>query len=88
MLSDDSDSVPLRVELLAFSVAGVLLLRCVDIMGPPFRRLDEGDRSANFDLYQREIHIRRGTYQFVVRFVLALTVLLIAFVLAGFWRTP
>lgn len=66
-------------ELLCFSLVGLLLLRCVDVMGPPFR-LPPSDVEEVNKVYRREILIRRAVYQTMVRTVFVLTLLLIAIV--------
>jgi hypothetical protein len=67
------------VELIAFSVIGVMLLRCVDVLGPPFRRLpDEGEDLSEY--YRGEILLRRGVFQLMLRAVRVLTVVLIVVV--------
>jgi hypothetical protein len=67
-------------ELIAFSVVGVLLLRCVDILGPPFRRLSPDAEGGLEELYRREILLRRSIFQAMVRTVRLLTVCLIVIV--------
>lgn len=69
----------LTVELLAFSVVGLLLLRCVDIMGPPFRHPSDNAEDAT-DMYFEEIALRRTIYQWMVRAVFVLTLFLIGLV--------
>ena len=78
--------IALIVELVAFSAVTTLLLRCVDIMGPPFRQppADRGQRNIT---YKEEILIRRGIYQLMVRIVFLLTFLLIVLAkFSGSWR--
>ncbi len=67
-------------ELIAFSVVGVLLLRCVDILGPPFRRLLPGADGELEEFYRTEILLRRAIFQGMVRTVRFLTVCLIIIV--------
>lgn len=67
-------------ELAAFSGVGVLLLRCVDILGPPFRRIPP--QSQLVDYYREETMLRRALFQGMVRAVRILTVSLIAIVVA------
>jgi hypothetical protein len=67
-------------ELAAFSAVGVLLLRCVDIIGPPFRRIPP--QSQLEDYYRAETQLRRALFQAMVRTVRLLTVSLIAIVVA------
>jgi hypothetical protein len=70
------------VELTVFSVVAVLLLRCVDILGPPLRPLPSSDPEEIRKLYRAEILRRRAIFQFTVRAVRYLTIGLIATVLA------
>ena len=67
-------------ELVAFSVVGVLLLRCVDILGPPFRRLLPDADGELEGLYRTEILLRRAIFQGMVRTVRFLTICLIIIV--------
>lgn len=64
-------------ELIAFSAVGVLLLRCVDILGPPLRRIVPETLEPLEDYYRREILLRRAIFQYMVRTVRFLTVFLI-----------
>lgn len=73
-------------ELIAFSVVGVLLLRCVDIMGPPFRRLPPAASGELEEYYRTEVMLRRAIFQAMVRAVRLLTVLLILMVAAQGFR--
>jgi hypothetical protein len=67
-------------ELIAFSVVSVLLLRCVDILGPPFRR-PVPDADGGLEAYYRtEILLRRTIFQAMIRTVRFLTVCLIVIV--------
>ncbi len=66
-------------ELLCFSLVGMLLLRCVDVIGPPFR-LPPSDVAELNKFYRHEVLIRRALYQFMVRAVFVLTLALIAIV--------
>ena len=67
-------------ELIAFSVVGVLLLRCVDILGPPFRRLVPDAEGKLEEFYRAEILLRRTIFQGMLRTVRFLTVCLIVIV--------
>lgn len=67
-------------ELIAFSAVSVLLLRCVDILGPPFRRLRPDADGALEEYYRNEILLRRSIFQAMVRTVRFLTVCLIVIV--------
>lgn len=65
-------------EIFAFSAVAVLLLRCVEMMGPPFRRLAEGNNDANLAHYCEEVLVRRIVYQYMLRSVVFLTICLMA----------
>jgi hypothetical protein len=67
-------------ELIAFSIVGVLLLRCVDILGPPFRRLVPDAEGQLEEFYRAEILLRRTIFQGMLRTVRFLTVCLIVIV--------
>ncbi len=67
-------------ELIAFSAVGVLLLRCVDILGPPFRRLSPDGDGKLEEYYRSEVLLRRAIFQGMVRMVRFLTVCLIVIV--------
>jgi hypothetical protein len=66
-------------ELVSFSIVGMLLLRCVDVMGPPLRPPLGNDEELNLS-YCREVLIRRAVYQTMVRTVFVLTLGLIVLV--------
>jgi hypothetical protein len=70
------------VELTIFSVVAVLLLRCVDILGPPFRPLGSDDSVEIEEFYRAEVLLRRAIFQGAVRVVRLLTVGIIVTVLA------
>ncbi|MBS0498369.1 MAG: hypothetical protein HRU77_13915 [Gammaproteobacteria bacterium] len=66
----------LKIEMVAYAVVAMVLLRCLDIMGPPFRRL--GNEMHEIDAqYHQEIVIRRAIYQLMSRVVFILTVVLV-----------
>jgi hypothetical protein len=67
-------------ELIAFSGVGVLLLRCVDILGPPFRRLRPDADGGLEEYYRLEVLLRRAIFQAMVRTVRLLTVALMVIV--------
>jgi hypothetical protein len=69
-------------ELIALSGVGVLLLRCVDIMGPPFRRLPPSGAGELEAHYRVEVMLRRAIFQAMVRAVRLLTIVLILVVAA------
>lgn len=66
----------LKIEMVAYAVVAMVLLRCLDIMGPPFRKLKSGTLEIDAQ-YHREIVIRRAIYQLMSRVVFILTVVLI-----------
>ena len=63
----------LTLELVLFSLIAVVLLRCVDIMGPPLRTLPEVDAGALADYYRAEILGRRTILQLTMRLIRLLT---------------
>lgn len=67
-------------ELLAFSIVGMLLLRCVDVIGPP-RRMPPEDTKEIAEFYYKEVLLRRGIYQSMVRTVFLLTLILIILII-------
>lgn len=71
--------VIMTLELIAFTIVGMLLLRCVDVMGPPYKMPPEDPEEAT-EMYQKEILLRRGIYQTMVRVVFVLTIILISLV--------
>jgi hypothetical protein len=80
---EDSNSVVyflLVFEFIAFLISALLILRCQDLMGPPFRQLPESDEEIN-QAFLSEITLRRGIYARVLRLVYILTLLLIPIVL-------
>jgi hypothetical protein len=70
------------VELIAFSGVGVALLRCIDVMGPPFRRLPPHLQGSLEEYYRVEVLVRRAIFQVTLRAVRLLTVALILIVAA------
>jgi hypothetical protein len=66
----------LKVEMVAYAIVAMVLLRCLDIMGPPFRKLRNEMREIDAQ-YHKEIIIRRAIYQLMSRVVFILTVVLI-----------
>jgi hypothetical protein len=57
-------------------LAAMLLLRCVDLLGPPFRQLPDSDTGIK-QAFLFEITIRREIYVRVLRIVYVLTAILI-----------
>lgn len=77
----------MTAELAAFSMVAMFLLRCVDVMGPPFR-MPSDEPSKSLRLFREEVLIRRATYQLMLKTVFLLTGLLIALVLIeSLWTT-
>ncbi len=66
----------LFVEAIFYTSLAMLLLRCVDIMGPKFRAVSL-TREELVKEYENEILLRRTLYQFVLRMVFLLTAVLI-----------
>ncbi|MXS82776.1 hypothetical protein [Nitrosomonas oligotropha] len=66
----------LKIEMVAYAVVAMVLLRCLDIMGPPFRKLKNEMREIDAQ-YHQEIVTRRAIYQLMSRVVFILTVVLI-----------
>lgn len=67
-------------ELVVLLFVCMLLLRCVDIMGPPLRMPPKKAKNIT-NLYYDEIRLRRGIYQIMVRIVIIMTFLLILIML-------
>jgi hypothetical protein len=66
----------LKIEMVAYAVVAMVLLRCLDIMGPPFRKLRNEMHEIDAQ-YHQEIVIRRAIYQLMSRVVFILTVVLV-----------
>lgn len=66
----------LRVEIVIYIIIAMFLLRCVDIMGPPFRKLKTISKVVNIE-YHKEVLLRRTIYQSMLRIVFLLTALLV-----------
>ncbi|UJP01249.1 MAG: hypothetical protein LZF64_05635 [Nitrosomonas sp.] len=66
----------LKIEMVTYAVVAMVLLRCLDIMGPPFRKLRNEMHEIDAQ-YHQEIVIRRAIYQLMSRVVFILTVVLI-----------
>lgn len=78
-VSDDANSlfsIILKTEVVLYASVALFLLRCVDVMGPPFRRVD-GEMEAVNIKYRNEILIRRAIYQLMARLVFVLTFILV-----------
>jgi hypothetical protein len=71
----------LTIELTLFSLVAVVLLWCVDIMGPPRRQIPSESSEEVTRIYRKEILKRRAIYQLSLRTVRFLTLALIATVL-------
>ena len=70
----------LVLEFLAYLVTAMLLLRCVDIMGPPFRQPPESDEEIK-QVYYFESTLRREIYARALRMAFILTVILFPIIL-------
>ena len=72
----------LVTEFIIYLVIAMLLLRCIDIMGPPFRKppnhASEEDLKA---MYYFEVTLRREIYARSLRIVYTLTALLVPIIL-------
>ncbi len=87
LLGSDSQhfQIALKIELVVYAILATLLLRAVDIMGPPYQWSD-----GNID-WLKEAALRRVIYQSVLRLVWILTIaLVLIFVLdfcfpSGIW---
>lgn len=66
----------LKIEMVAYAVVAMVLLRCLDIMGPQFRKLRNEMREIDAQ-YHQEIIVRRAIYQLMSRVVFILTVVLV-----------
>ncbi len=70
----------LVIEFLAYVLTAMLLLRCVDIMGPPFRQPPEAEEEIK-QVYYFEITLRREIYARALRVAFILTAMLIPIIL-------
>jgi len=68
------------IEFVLYAALATLLLRCVDILGPPYRPL-VNDTEDLADYWHLEALIRRTIYQFVLRGVIFLSFFLIVSVI-------
>lgn len=75
--------VLLGIELIAYLCIAMLLLRCIDVMGPPLRPLPS-DRDGVDEAFYVEVTLRREVYQRSMRAVYLLTFFLIPIVLGKF----
>lgn len=72
----------LLMEFIIYLVVAMLLLRCIDIMGPPFRQLpNDADEEKLAEIYYFEVTLRREIYVRSLRVVYTLTALLIPIIL-------
>ena len=69
----------LLIEFIAYLVVSMVLLRCIDIMGPPFRQLPEDEEELK-KTYYLEVALRREIYHRSIRTVYILTALFIPIV--------
>jgi|GEM_PF-1442820 len=79
-LFDEKNHIILNIfvffELTIYILMAALLLRCVEIMGPPFRQFSN-EKKLNESMYYEEIAFRRAIYVRVVRIVFILTLFLL-----------
>ncbi|MEH6628481.1 MAG: hypothetical protein V7739_18740 [Motiliproteus sp.] len=66
----------LKFKIIFYAIVALGLLRCVDILGPPFRKIDKKNVSPDL-FYYKEIMLRRAVYQFTIRMVYILTFALV-----------
>jgi hypothetical protein len=76
-------SIFFATELVAYLFVAMTLLRCIDVMGPPFRELPEDVGKAK-NAYYIEILLRREVYHRAVRLVYILTLFLIPVVIVKY----
>lgn len=74
----------LVAEFVAYVLAALLLLRCVDIMGPPFKMPPEEHREL-IKAFFLETTLRREIYVRALRMVFILTIILIPIILFKFF---
>lgn len=74
----------LVIEFIAYVMAAMLILRCVDMMGPPFRQLPELEEAIQQTLLF-EITLRREIYVRVLRLVFVLTAILIPIIVLRYF---
>ncbi len=67
-------------EFIVYLVVAMILMRCIDIMGPPFRELPEDQESLK-ETYYFEITLRREIYHRALRTVYMLTAALIPIII-------
>ena len=70
----------LIIELIAYLGVSMVLLRCIDIMGPPFRQPPKEAQEVKYTYYF-EVTLRREIYHRSVRTVYILTFFLIPIVI-------
>lgn len=71
------------VELILYLTVAMFMLRCIDIMGPPFRPAP-GNLEEAENAYYFELNLRRTIYHRAIRTVYVLTLALIPIVLAKY----
>lgn len=83
-LSDSNNHLLVQIlflfELIIYLVVAMVLIRCIDIMGPPFRELPENQKSLN-ETYYFEITLRKEIYHRALRTVYVLTATLIPIII-------
>ncbi len=72
------------VEFVAYLVIAMLLLRCIDIMGPPFRQ-PPNEKEKRIKAYYFEVTLRREIYHRSIRSVYLLTAALIPIICFKFF---
>ena len=72
--------VSFLIEFIIYLVVAMVLMRCIDIMGPPFRELPEDQESLK-ETYYFEITLRREIYHRALRTVYVLTAVLIPIII-------
>jgi len=73
----------LLIEFVSYLIVGMLLLRCIDVMGPPFR-IPPNDDAELKATYYIEVTLRREIYHRALRTVYILTAALIPIVFVKF----
>ncbi len=74
----------LVIEFIAYVLAAMLLLRCIDLLGPPFKQLPETDEGIK-QAVLFEITMRREIYVRVLRIVYVLTAILIPIIVMRYF---
>ena len=80
-------SILLLVELVAYVLCSLLILRCLDVMGPPFRMPPSND-VERADYYFAEVELRRSLFVTALRAVWLLTAFLAPIVAVRYIWNP